>query len=313
LEAYDQMSLDSLGLTDFEELVYRAMLRHEEPSGDRRAVQAAIERLTDLELVRVAADGRLTAVAAEVGVTRLIRRRMQETNAELRRISGAWETVHALAAEGRQPGGYDDFERIEGAKQVDERVWELALDAREVLTIHHKERKVQTNRLPRYVERLGDGVEWRTILPRGHVSDPDVLAYCVQLHRAGDRHRLTEEDVQQMIIVDRQVAFVPIVPNAHRSGALVIRQPGAVATLVDLFERVWGHATDLESGEQDPLSERERQVLDLLATAVKDEISARRMGVSLRTYRRYVAELLARLGAANRFQAAIVAKQRGWI
>jgi DNA-binding NarL/FixJ family response regulator len=37
------------------------------------------------------------------------------------------------------------------------------------------------------------------------------------------------------------------------------------------------------------------------------------MGVSLRTYRRYVAELLARLGAANRFQAAIVAKQRGWI
>jgi hypothetical protein len=85
------------------------------------------------------------------------------------------------------------------------------------------------------------------------------------------------------------------VPNAHRSGALVIRQPGAVATLVDLFERVWGHATDL------------------LATAVKDEISARQMGVSLRTYRRYVAELLARLGAANRFQAAIVAKQRGWI
>jgi DNA-binding NarL/FixJ family response regulator len=93
----------------------------------------------------------------------------------------------------------------------------------------------------------------------------------------------------------------------------VIRQPGAVATLVDLFERVWGHATDLEPSEQDPLSEREQQVLDVLATAVKDEISARQMGVSLRTYRRYVAELLARLGAANRFQAAIVAKQRGWI
>ncbi|MBP2326823.1 DNA-binding NarL/FixJ family response regulator [Kibdelosporangium banguiense] len=307
------MSLDSLGLTEFEELVYRAMLRQEEPAGDRYAVRAAVDRLTDLELIRAEADGRFSAVPAEVGITRLIRRRMQETNAELRRISGAWETVHALAAEGRQPGGHDDFERIEGAKQVDERVWALALDAREVLTIHHKERKVQTNRLPRYVERLGDGVQWRTILPRGQVSDPDVLAYCMQLHRAGDRHRLTEQDVQQMIIVDRQVAFVPIVPNAHRSGALMIRQPGAVATLVDLFERVWGHATDLEPGEQEPLSQRERQVLDLLATAVKDEISARQMGVSLRTYRRYVAELLARLGAANRFQAAIVAKQRGWI
>jgi hypothetical protein len=83
----------------------------------------------DLELVRTTGDGRPIAVAAEVGVTRLIRRRMQETNAQLRRISGAWETVHALAAEGRQPG---DFEQIEGAQQVDERVWELALDAGEV-------------------------------------------------------------------------------------------------------------------------------------------------------------------------------------
>ncbi|MEU7899105.1 hypothetical protein AB0B45_40405 [Nonomuraea sp. NPDC049152] len=56
-----------------------------------------------------------------------------------------------------------------------------------------------------------------------------------------------------------------------------------------------------------------RQVLHLLSSADKDEIAAREMGVSLRTYRRYVAELLVRLGATNRFQAVLLARKQGWI
>jgi DNA-binding NarL/FixJ family response regulator len=37
------------------------------------------------------------------------------------------------------------------------------------------------------------------------------------------------------------------------------------------------------------------------------------MGVSVRTYRRRIAELLAALGAGNRAQAALIARERGWI
>jgi DNA-binding NarL/FixJ family response regulator len=37
------------------------------------------------------------------------------------------------------------------------------------------------------------------------------------------------------------------------------------------------------------------------------------MGVSVRTFRRYVADLMMRLGAANRFHAALKAKEKGWM
>ena len=308
------MSLAGLGLTHFEEQVYRAMLRGEMDTveAEQDVLRSAVARLAELELVRIEGE-RVVAVAADVAIPRLIRFRMQEANAELRRISAAWETVHALTTEGRPPHSYDAMERIEDADEVNERIWSLSLNAREALSVHHNQRKIRPGQLPRYLDRLGDGVVWRTILPRRHLEDQAVAEYCRQLHKGGDLHRVTDESVQQMVILDRTVAFVPIVPNGHRSGALMIRQEGAVATLVDLFERVWTHASDLDSPESSPLDDRERQVLNLLSTVAKDEISARKMGVSLRTYRRYVAKLLTRLGADNRVQAAVLAKDQGWI
>ncbi len=45
----------------------------------------------------------------------------------------------------------------------------------------------------------------------------------------------------------------------------------------------------------------------------KDEIGARALGVSVRTYRRRIADLLTTLNAGNRAQAALAARERGWI
>lgn len=305
------MNLASLGLSELDESVYRALLRKAEVGGE----QQAITRLVELELAHLDEDGRAVAADPEIAVPRLIKRRLRETNAEMHQISGAWEVVPALSAEraSATATSHDSFERIEGAARVNDRIWSLSQDATEVLAVHHKQRQIRMDHLPRFVERLAQGVQWRTILPREHLNDAAVAEYCLRLHRAGDRHRLTDEVVQQMVILDRSVAFVPTVPNASGVGALMIRQVGAVATLVDLFERVWAHASDLEPAEQSGLTGRERQILHLVATVVKDEIAAREMGISVRTYRRHVADLLCRLEMPNRLQAAVLAKQRGWI
>ncbi|MEU2593533.1 helix-turn-helix transcriptional regulator, partial [Streptomyces albidoflavus] len=37
------------------------------------------------------------------------------------------------------------------------------------------------------------------------------------------------------------------------------------------------------------------------------------LGVSVRTYRRHVADLMQLLGAASRAQAALLARERGWV
>jgi DNA-binding NarL/FixJ family response regulator len=48
-----------------------------------------------------------------------------------------------------------------------------------------------------------------------------------------------------------------------------------------------------------------------MAGGAKDELIARRLGISLRTCRRYIADLTKDLGAQSRFQAGVLAAQRG--
>ncbi|MFI9560324.1 helix-turn-helix transcriptional regulator [Nonomuraea endophytica] len=204
-------------------------------------------------------------------------------------------------------------ERIDDVQGVNELLWELSREAGEVLAVHHSRRQVPGGRLPGFIDRLRTGVSWRTIVPRALLDDPASAAYCRQLHQAGDRHRVTDDSVQQMIVLDRKVAFVPTMPDTRGAGALVIRDPGTVATVADLFERVWTHAVDLETAYPPVLLEHQVQILRLMTTVAKDDIAARELGLSLRTYRRHVASVLAALDVPNRVQAAVVAQRRGWI
>jgi DNA-binding NarL/FixJ family response regulator len=50
-----------------------------------------------------------------------------------------------------------------------------------------------------------------------------------------------------------------------------------------------------------------------LAGGAKDEQIARALGMSVRTVRRRVADLMDELGADSRFQAGVEAVRRGWI
>lgn len=52
-------------------------------------------------------------------------------------------------------------------------------------------------------------------------------------------------------------------------------------------------------------------VVDAMSTGLKDEAAARRLSVSLRTYRRYVADIMTRLGVATRFQLGVRAAELG--
>lgn len=62
---------------------------------------------------------------------------------------------------------------------------------------------------------------------------------------------------------------------------------------------------------RDRLTAREREILALLAEGLSNRAAAARLGITERTVKFHVGEILARLGAANRAQAVAVAKARG--
>ena len=62
----------------------------------------------------------------------------------------------------------------------------------------------------------------------------------------------------------------------------------------------------------DDASVDHRTLIVLLAQGLTDEAIGRRLGISSRTVRRRVAEIVHSLGAKSRFQAGVRAAQAGW-
>lgn len=118
----------------------------------------------------------------------------------------------------------------------------------------------------------------------------------------------------------RTMIFTSPIPSAPAARGHRTYTMSAAPALVDgayaLFEAAWESATDLAAvlSPQRPLIDaRTGSVLRALTSGVTDEAAARELGMSLRTYRRRVAELLVTLNAGSRFQAGVRASELGLI
>ncbi|TGB19400.1 LuxR family transcriptional regulator [Streptomyces palmae] len=115
------------------------------------------------------------------------------------------------------------------------------------------------------------------------------------------------------LIADGRSALV-CADSAVGRRASAIRDPGVIETLQTLFDGIWRNA--LQVTERIDFGDRARTdmvrpILEWLRLGVTDEVAARELSVSVRTYRRYVAEIMALLGANSRFQAGVRAAELG--
>jgi two-component system response regulator DesR len=72
-------------------------------------------------------------------------------------------------------------------------------------------------------------------------------------------------------------------------------------------------AAEAWSADEDPLSDRERKILQLAAEGRSSAEIASALRLSEGTVRNYLSEAIAKLGAANRIDAARIARTRGWL
>jgi DNA-binding CsgD family transcriptional regulator len=115
-------------------------------------------------------------------------------------------------------------------------------------------------------------------------------------------------------IVGRKTVIAPRDFDNPEMGLVLLRRGSHVRTALWMFARAWQTASPFrQEGNVLALNQWERQVLELLASGIKDEAAARRLGVSVRTYRRYVTDLCDRLGASSRFEAGMRAAQAGLV
>jgi len=94
-------------------------------------------------------------------------------------------------------------------------------------------------------------------------------------------------------------------------GALI--EPSVARKVVAEFARLAPSSRPAETGLAEPLSEREREILRLLAQGLSNREIAMRLSLAEGTVKNYVTNILQKLGARDRTQAALRARELGVI
>ncbi|MGW7418897.1 LuxR C-terminal-related transcriptional regulator [Streptomyces sp. NPDC054813] len=156
---------------------------------------------------------------------------------------------------------------------------------------------------------LSRNVRMRTLYHHTARFNGPSQAYVAAATALGAEYRTSHELFGRVIIYDKSLAFLP--DRTGSWGAVAVREPTVVGYLHDIFEQYWIRATPFSDAAQDGLErvakEIHQTIVDLLAAGLKDESIARRLGMSLRTARRHIADIMEALGAESRFQAGVLA------
>jgi DNA-binding CsgD family transcriptional regulator len=159
---------------------------------------------------------------------------------------------------------------------------------------------------------VASGRRSRAIYPvRALHEAPDTLRARAE---AGEQVRVLPDLPTRMFIIGTTHAVLPEPLGFTDEPRSLVRQQGLVEALTLLFELMWERAApvpELDRGEARP--DLRRFLLQQLASGAQDEQVARTLGISLRTVRRRVADVLTELGADTRFQAGVEAARRGWL
>ena len=138
------------------------------------------------------------------------------------------------------------------------------------------------------------------------------------LERAGAQVRTLPVVTVPLITGDRPPAALlwPDAPEASAQ-AVLVRDPVFTRAVAGIFENHWDIATPLQrTPAPDPvtrLTPADQALLIMLASGLGGEAAARRLGTSLTTVRRQIANLKDTLHADSLFQAGCLAAKRGWI
>ncbi|MEU9622938.1 LuxR family transcriptional regulator [Streptomyces sp. NPDC088846] len=165
---------------------------------------------------------------------------------------------------------------------------------------------------------LARGVTQRVVYSRESLEHPghlkEVVEPCI---KAGEQARVLPSVPVKLVIIDEAYALVSLsIKEADVHNTMLVVQPcGLLSALVALFEQSWLSALPFHGRTARPggLPPADRRLLWLLAGGASDDVIARELGISRRTLFRRVQILMARLGAANRFQMALQAQRCGWL
>ncbi|MER6119136.1 hypothetical protein [Streptomyces sp. NPDC001743] len=170
------------------------------------------------------------------------------------------------------------------------------------------------------LDLLDRGVRARLIYQHAIRGDLVTRALVRELTQHGAEVRTSAELIDPLIAFDRETLILPPSPGSSgevgMNSAVTVRDPAMVAFARAAFENLWNTACPLIPDAKDTpptINALKQSIVRLMAMGHKDEMVARRLGISVRTCRRHIAEIMDEQGAISRFQAGVVLARAGLV
>ena len=167
----------------------------------------------------------------------------------------------------------------------------------------------------RMAVRVAEGLAIRKLYSAAALADEQQRLHLLDLRSVGARVRICAAGLpHETIISDRRAMILAGATVRGEREFTVTTSRALIDGVYAMYDAAWEGAVDLEeylTRDLPVLDEDGRALLRMLTTGLTDEAAARRMGWSLRTYRRRVAEMMRLLEAESRFQAGVRAGELG--
>jgi sugar-specific transcriptional regulator TrmB/DNA-binding CsgD family transcriptional regulator len=322
--------LDALGISEAEERVYEYLLANASATVREVALAQAhsastAQRLLDaIEAKGLATHSpqqprRYIAAAPDIAIEALVLRRQEDLHLARARINELKEQT-AIHRHGKQEQVVELIVSRDAQRQA---LDQLQRTAREELLCMTRPPMILNAATA--IEQDRDKIRHLKSLSQRCLVDPSFLELPGAIEKLrsdienGEDARLMPQIPLKMVLADRRIAFVALNPNQSDSAALLIRSSSLLDALHALFEMLWRQAAPisftpartLTIAQADAWPNRESEdLVALLAAGLNDKTIAHELGLSLRTLKRRIADLMKRFNARTRFQVAWLAAPR---
>lgn len=322
--------LEALGFSPLEEHVYDLLVTHGRMSQadvvtasaePARPVRQALDTLVSKGLLRRLAgpdheyvvappEHALEVLIAErTNALQLVRARSAELAERVRKVTqdvDPTELIEIVSGEGSARQLF--LQVMRSAKE------ELAVfDAPPYATEPSEGMKEQSARMSTGSLRL------RTVFDSSLLEDPVHVRRILAGVEAGEEARVAPVPLK-LALIDREWGMLPLLHADGRTpeAVVIVRRSVLLDSMRALFESVWQQAVEVrpqgaEELELQGTDEAElRQLAHLLGTGMTDIAIAHHLGLSERTIRRRIKDLMDELRVDSRFAAGVRAAERGW-
>jgi DNA-binding CsgD family transcriptional regulator len=290
-------------------------------------VSDALDELSDLTLLRPGLPP--TSGLRPVSIERAIQTLLRQQSEQLKTQSESLATLQSAMKEllESRPLGHEGFDRVDvetitGADPAQSYIEQLMLRATEGVSSIMPSRTISAEMLEAARSFDEDicrrGVHARAIYHQAIKSDRRTLEYVRWLVSLGAEIRFAPVVPVRLLLFDQATAVLLRREPQLPTEMFVVREPAILKPMIELYEMSWAAAEPLDdfmpkpSDDKEPTAQ-ELALLRLLAAGSTDEAVGKRLGVSVRTVRRIMADLMERLEASSRFEAGHKATQRGWL